>query len=321
VIIVASAPGKVVVSGEYAVLGGAPAVVMAVNRRCSARIESEGHGWQFISRGFEGGSTHGRRDLLGGANVSADDPARIAQHILKVAAFGALPDDLKITLDSRAAYEHGAKIGIGSSAAVCVALSAALIRLAGAGDVAALADAAHRALQGGRGSGLDVATACRGGVVEFQAGQAVRRAWPKALRYCFIWSGASAETTAQISRFERGAAQLPAFADLCAAAAAVTRATPAHFMRELAAYTNALRAFDDAARLGIFSAAHVQIAAIATDHDVVYKPCGAGGGDIGAAFATDAGTLADFVTTVAAAGFRLIDMELDEHGVLVDIAG
>ena len=35
---VASAPGKLVILGEYAVLANAPALVMAVNRRCRAEI-------------------------------------------------------------------------------------------------------------------------------------------------------------------------------------------------------------------------------------------------------------------------------------------
>src|SRR5690625_1203106 len=35
---VASAPGKVVLLGEYAVLDGAPALVQAVNRRCTVRL-------------------------------------------------------------------------------------------------------------------------------------------------------------------------------------------------------------------------------------------------------------------------------------------
>ena len=35
---VATAPGKLVVLGEYAVLGNAPALVMAVDRRCRAEI-------------------------------------------------------------------------------------------------------------------------------------------------------------------------------------------------------------------------------------------------------------------------------------------
>ena len=37
--VTASAPGKVVLSGEYAVLSGAPAICMAVNRRATVTIE------------------------------------------------------------------------------------------------------------------------------------------------------------------------------------------------------------------------------------------------------------------------------------------
>ena len=36
--VVASAPGKIVLSGEYAVLAGAPAIVMAVDRRARVAI-------------------------------------------------------------------------------------------------------------------------------------------------------------------------------------------------------------------------------------------------------------------------------------------
>ena len=54
--VAASAPGKLILIGEYAVLFGAPAAVMAVNRRASVRIEpsqddrcrveSPGMGWE-----------------------------------------------------------------------------------------------------------------------------------------------------------------------------------------------------------------------------------------------------------------------------------
>ena len=49
-----SAPGKAVVWGEYAVLEGAPALVMAVNRYATARVEPADGQWAAAApKGFE----------------------------------------------------------------------------------------------------------------------------------------------------------------------------------------------------------------------------------------------------------------------------
>ena len=51
--VTASAPGKLVLAGEYAVLAGAPAIVAAMDRRvvCRVAVAERGH-WQFLSRWF-----------------------------------------------------------------------------------------------------------------------------------------------------------------------------------------------------------------------------------------------------------------------------
>ena len=92
-------------------------------------------------------------------------------------------------------------------------------------------------------------------------------------------------------------------------------------MRQLRAYTAALRALDDVAHLGIFSAAHRLLSGLAEDHGVVYKPCGAGGGDLGMAFAIDTRALESFERAARAAGFKRLPLELDEHGITVGIEG
>jgi phosphomevalonate kinase len=93
------------------------------------------------------------------------------------------------------------------------------------------------------------------------------------------------------------------------------------FMRQLRAYAVALRALDDTARLGIYSDAHRQLSDLGNDTGVVYKPCGAGGGDLGMAFANDAATIESFERAARAAGFRRLPVELDEHGITVGVEG
>ena len=103
----ASAPGKLVALGEYAVLEGAPALVLAVERRAVATLERSGDG-----------DCHLR--------TAAPDP--VDRRFSPGRPSGASLVDLVIEaspgapawrgmLDSSALYDGSAKLGHGSSAA------------------------------------------------------------------------------------------------------------------------------------------------------------------------------------------------------------
>jgi phosphomevalonate kinase len=119
------APGKLLLFGAYAVLEGAPAIVVAVDR-CA---------------------------VADGERIAAS-PSREVQ-----AAFGATPAP---EVDATALYEDGAKLGLGSSAAVLVASLG--VRAAKRGEDLAssevrsaifrIAREAHAVAQGG-GSGVE----------------------------------------------------------------------------------------------------------------------------------------------------------------------
>jgi phosphomevalonate kinase len=332
VIVEATAPGKLVLSGEYAVLAGAPALVLAVERRASVAIEPHGDGWCIVSRGFEGASRHTLDALTGATPIAPGDPARIVAHVLRaMTATGipraALPADASVEIDSRAGFHHGAKLGIGTSAAVATAVAAACLALAGTELEATLdvALAAHRALQGGKGSGLDVAAAHYGGLVRFERGASgiavERRAWPDRLAILPVWTGSPADTRDYIARFDAyRAGRTDALTPLVDAARAVVAALPdAHaFMRELRAWNEQLLGLDRAADLGIFGTHHRRLYDLAPE-GVVYKPCGAGGGDFGIACALDPEVLAGFEAAAAAAGHLPMRMEIAPHGVDVSI--
>jgi phosphomevalonate kinase len=103
--VIATAPGKLILTGEYAVLDGAPALVVAVNRRVVAARQVGPRGSSpFLAAVADELAARGRRDA-----------AAIA---------------MTIAVDSRAFYDAPrpglapVKLGLGSSAAVTVAATA-----------------------------------------------------------------------------------------------------------------------------------------------------------------------------------------------------
>jgi len=108
-----------------------------------------------------------------------------------------------------------------------------------------------------------------------------------ALHYRFVNSGKPASTSELVARFNRyrdsaqKSSSIEPLKTLIDASA--TLANRAINLDNLAQYVGALKALDDAAEIGIYSAEHTDIEAAAADHQLVYKPCGAGGGDLGIA--------------------------------------
>jgi phosphomevalonate kinase len=86
---------------------------------------------------------------------------------------------------------------------------------------------------------------------------------------------------------------------------------------ELDQYKEALRLFDADCEVGIFDAGHADLADAASAHGVVYKPCGAGGGDVGIALAAAEGSLASFTEVAGTLGFRRLEMNLDLQGAML----
>lgn len=312
-----SAPGKLVLSGEYAVLAGAPAVVAAIDRRAVCRIDvRETGGWAFRSRGFDAVSRH-RRDAL---PDEPGDPGALVRHAIRRLGIdpGTLPEHLGIETDSRSCYHHGAKLGLGSSAAAVVAVTGAVARIAGRDCTLPQALAVHRDLQGRSGSGLDVAAAFRGGVIRYQAGEARSIPWSSGIRSVFVYVGWSTETPAFVQRFNdwRRSGEPPELRNLVECARAVAEAG-GPFLAPLAEYVDALDALDRAARIGIFSEAHRIATSLAGRHGVLYKPCGAGGGDMGVALSEDADALDAFRAAVTKVGLHVVSAAIDTDGLRV----
>lgn len=318
--VLASAPGKLVLCGEYAVLDGAPAVCMAVNRRAQAKVTSVDSQWHRVSA--PGYSSLEGRFAVNGSAISwsqGEDEYQIVDAVWRT-VMPAPKRCLSIELDTRAFVDDASreKIGIGSSAALTVALVAALTQSC---DVLEPALHAHRRFQGGSGSGVDIATSVSGGLIEYRRKGAVVSPlhWPTGLACRLIWTGVPASTRAKLDKLEKTGHQASKAA-LCEAAESMASAwrSAATVMSRYPAYIEALQQFSVDHDLGIFDAGHERLVTDAAAAGLVYKPCGAGGGDVGILLGTNDEELTDFVTGREDSGCRVLGFDREPDGVLLE---
>ncbi len=255
----AAAPGKLVLSGAYSVLEGAPAIVTAVDRYVVADT---------------------RR------------PAAFITEEVRAAGLETPP-----WFDASRLRDGDHKLGLGSSAAIVVASLGALEPELSANPMPTdpvverlfqRARHAHRVAQGG-GSGIDVAAASFGGtlaarLVESEL-QIQRLAWPPAL-HVQVWFAGSSVKTSEMLRLIRA---LPPqrydqlMAPLCEAASSTLRGLEAgdadRVLRGLAAQRDGFGDLGDAAGAPILTEATRRLQHRA-GNDFVIVPSGAGGGDV-----------------------------------------
>ncbi|MDB5213826.1 MAG: Phosphomevalonate kinase [Myxococcaceae bacterium] len=287
------APGKLVLTGAYAVLGGAPAIVMATNRGAYAD----------------------------GARSNPTPTAEVR---------AALGDVESPHVDASSLFLGARKLGLGASAAILVASLAAREGKRGAdladekvrGALFERARAAHAAAQSG-GSGVDVAASVYGGVLEYVPGVAKRRALPAGTLIHVFACGTSARTAELRGQVDRFAALSPASHRTCIddleviAHEAASSVKDGSQERLVAAIRRAARALF---RLGVAANAPIVpegfdvLEDIATAESAAFCVSGAGGGDV-ATFVGSTPPSPAFVERARTLGLFEIDVALDEKGV------
>lgn len=328
--ITTSAPGKLFLLGEYAVLDGAPALVAAVDRRALVRVRAA-DAWHLRTQP----PLPATAPAGGLAGTAVFDAVRAA-----VAARCDLPPQ-DVTIDTRTFFgpagraptpttgEGTFKLGLGASAAVAAALTGALAAAGGLrltrAELCELAIAAHREAQGGAGSGADVAAAVYGGLIAFTAGGGVQPLdWPEDLHAAAVVTGNGADTRRLVSAVKALADTDPEsyrrlirpLADLAERGRDTLVSGETNAFLEIAdAYREALAALGQAAGAGIVLPAHERLAALAADAGAVFKPSGAGGGDLGLLFADSAAALDRACTMVTGAGFELPELKFGAEGL------
>ena len=289
------APGKLVVLGEYAVLCGGQALVVAIDRGVCCTVHPPPEG------------SADRVDIQ-----TPDDDTRFVAPALQSAAPGryTFASWNSVTLDDPAD-----KPGFGGSAAACVAACLA----AGRSPVDAFQ--IHHRVQGS-GSGIDVAAAIHGGALRFRVGphgvevQPITIALPQVL-----WSGQSARTGPRVEAFLAWADAHPVEArGFVAASDTLIDLYPREPVAVLQAACELIDATLRRAGVDYLSDGLRTIASTARRHRGAAKPSGAGGGDCALASFDSPRDADEFARECAALGYPTIPCALASGASEVDRA-
>lgn len=299
-------------SGEYAVLDGAPAIVAAVQRRAEVRVVGADHRGP-IARGLADPEP---------CFPEVDATRRLAERELGVTLAG------ELTVDVSELRGAEVKLGLGSSAAAAAATAALMAahadrRLTRA-QIFDLAIRGHEEVAP-QGSGADVASAVHGGLIRYVAPTkaVVPVAWPEGLIASVVFTGQAASTRALVakvrelqardrSRYDACMGELSRVADELADA--FEGGAVDAIVRAAGAYGRAMAALGESAGAPIVEERLQAIATLAERAGGAAKPSGAGGGDVAIAFFAEPERSARFGASCAAEGFEVLDVSLGGPG-------
>jgi mevalonate kinase len=200
---VASAPGKIIISGEHFVVHGAYSVAAAINRRVRVTV-SEITGDSYISSG----------SIVSRMNAN-DGRFSLIKSIIRNLFRERTLDRQPIAVSVSSEIPPGS--GLGSSAAVSVATAAAALKFAGSDTsirkILEIALVGEKEIHGNP-SGIDVVTSLRGGILLFS-----RNIEPKPIplnrgvQFLVCYSGKPRRTGTLIDKVELKKKQFPNYFD------------------------------------------------------------------------------------------------------------
>jgi phosphomevalonate kinase len=292
------APGKLVLTGAYAVLEGAPAIVAAVDRYAVADTELPGK----IDVGALQDDA-GRKLGLGSSAASI-----VASFGARALAHGDDPRHAAVRSEIfRSARDaHQRQQGGGSGVDVAASVHGGVLRYTVLRGLSRSPESGAIAAQGsGRAGRFETSI------------HAVDM--PPGLVLAAFWSGTSARTSELLARVDALRARGGADAVFTALRAVAEEAADAIvdarcFVKRAAGFGRALAALGDAADAPIVPPAFAELAALAEREGAAFFPSGAGGGDVAVWLGLQAPSSA-FVARATALELSPLTLAIDHGGV------
>jgi phosphomevalonate kinase len=335
-----SAPGKLFLTGEYAVLWGAPATIAAVTPRLGATLQFESNSAadELVRLDVPGAQLVGR---WSGEHLAWNEAPPAAARFAASALTLALERNRKrargmsLRFETSARGHSGQKLGLGTSASAAAIASLAGLLSANSdeppakAEVFAVAARAHWESQNRKGSNGDVAAACFGSVTLYRRYPVeteplslepdVRSVTTHSLKLALISSGQAAKTPSMVAAVERALSseERASFAArssevTLAFAGALERSRFAEALQALNRAGDLLEELGARAGVSVVTPTLATLTSLGRDAGLAAKVSGAGGGDSVLFAGFDAGALSAAVEAARARGHFAIELSLSE---------
>ncbi len=188
-VVSASAPGKIIITGEHFVVHGSYAVAAAINKRVKVSVKDSDRGTHIVSGNQK-------------SELESNDGRFSAVKSIVNSVFEKYGSRKSIQISISSSIPRGS--GLGSSAAVSVATAAALLKFLEAKtdfeSISEIALSGERYVHGNP-SGIDIAASIRGGVILFSKSEGVKPIQVRReIQFIVIFSGLSRKTSELITK-------------------------------------------------------------------------------------------------------------------------
>jgi len=295
------APGKIFLCGEYMAIEGAKATLLSVNRLAEVTIEKvDSNMSKFETSALE-------KEFLFELNDQSEvkwineSPKQFGLFLeIAIKVLGIKPSGEKFSINTGGFFETGSKIGIGSSAAISVAITKAINKYFKLNlDIREQLYSSleiHNNFQNHSGSGLDVLSSFYGHpAIECSKHRNKSFEWtqvsiPKEVKIKFVKAPSSADTREMIKKYHSGKLKHENFflqvskemkESLTILSEAYNENNPDEIINSIKKYSDLIIEMDRTLNIGIYSETDKEISILAEKEGLFYKPSGAGGGDLG----------------------------------------
>ena len=323
-----SAPGKIFLCGEYMATEGGKATLLSANRSVEVLIERNHTNDNRLY------TSALKKDFIFRINDRSeiewigDNPKKygaifdIALKVLKVK-----PSNESFSILSSGFFQKDRKIGIGSSSAIAVAITRSInkyysLNLDEKEELYSSIEI-HRAFQKYKGSGLDVVTSYIGApIIECSRSEVETYEWkelrmPEGIHIGFIKGNDSANTREMLTRFEIGKRDKAEFfkeisremkESLNELSDAFEEGCQLDILKNLKRYSTLMIEMDNTLNIGIYTQADKEASLLAEEQGILYKPSGAGGGDLGLIISDEKASFDQYLENLMIGTMRPIEL-------------